>query len=256
MARGHQGKVAVVTGAASGLGQAFSRRLAEDGVRIVCADIQPADQTLAMIKSAGGDAVAVKCDVTAPSDVAALADQAKKLFGNVDILVNNAGIYPIKSFEQMTYEDWRRVMAVNLDSMFLTSKAFVPGMRERGWGRIVNLASNTFGLVVRELVHYVASKGGVIGFTRALATEVAPYGITVNAIGPSLTRTPGTTSWSLGPGGMSAEQMFAMIAGQQAINRIEEPADLVGAVSFLTSDDSAFITGQTLYVDGGLIRGA
>jgi NAD(P)-dependent dehydrogenase (short-subunit alcohol dehydrogenase family) len=256
MAKGHKGKVAVITGAASGLGQAFSHRLAEEGVKIVCADIQSAEKTLEMIKAVGGEAIAVKCDITNPADVAALGDQAKKHFGGVDILVNNAGIYPMKSFEEMTFEDWRRVMSVNLDSMFLTCKQFVPGMRERGWGRIVNLASNTFGMVVYELVHYVASKGGVIGFTRALASDLATHGVTVNAIGPSLTRTPGTTSWTIAPGGMQPEQMFAMVAGMQAINRIEEPPDLVGAISFLTSDDCAFITGQTLYVDGGLVRGA
>lgn len=256
MGRGHKDKIAVVTGAASGLGQAFSRRLAEDGVKIVCADIQPVDKTLDMIRAAGGEAVSIKCDITLPKDVEALGDQVKRHFGRADILVNNAGIYPMKSFDEMSYEDWRKVMSVNLDSMFLTCKAFVPGMRERGWGRIVNLTSNTFGMVVHELVHYVASKGGVIGFTRALASDLAPFGITVNAIGPSLTRTPGTTSWTVAPGGLQPEQMFAMVAGLQAINRVEEPPDLVGAVSFLTSDDCAFITGQTLYVDGGLVRGA
>lgn len=256
MGKGHQDKVAVISGAASGLGEAFAMRLADDGVHIVAVDLKPADKAIAHAKAAGRDALSVRCDITAPEQVEALAKQVQERFGRCDILVNNAGIYPMQYFDQISFADWRRVMAVNLDAMFLLAKAFVPGMQQRRWGRVVNVASNTFGLVVEGLVHYVASKAGVIGFTRALATEMGPYGITVNAICPSLTRTPGTLSFNQLPGEMTSQQFFEAIASLQAIKRIEEPPDLVGAVSFLTSDDCAFITGQTLYVDGGLVRAA
>lgn len=256
MGKGHQDKVAVISGAASGLGEAFAMRLADDGVRIVAVDLKPAERAIAHAKAAGREVLGVGCDITVPEQVEALARQVQERFGRCDILVNNAGIYPMQYFDQITFADWRRVMAVNLDAMFLLAKAFVPGMQQRRWGRVVNVASNTFGMVVEGLVHYVASKAGVIGFTRALATEMGPYGITVNAICPSLTRTPGTLSFNQLPGEMTSQQFFEAVASLQAIKRIEEPPDLVGAVSFLTSDDCTFITGQTLYVDGGLVRAA
>ena len=254
MAKGHKDKVAVITGGANGIGQAFAKRLAEDGVHIAIADLAPGDQTVQLVEQAGRQALACQCDVTAQDSVAAMAAQVQQKFGRCDILVNCAGIYPQQDFEQMRFEDWRRVLSINLDSVFLVSAAFASGMKQRGWGRIVNLASSTLGSVVTGFVHYMSSKAGIVGFTRALASELGPYGVTVNAISPGLTRSPGTLARKPRPGMANMDEEFAFAATMQAIKRPEVPDDLVGTVSYLTSDDAAFITGQTLNVDGGRVR--
>ena len=249
MSRGHEDKVAVVTGAANGIGQAYAKRLAADGAHIVIADKDPGNVTEQAVRAAGVEALGVETDVSKPDGVAALTAAVDEAFGRCDILINNVGIFPNVPFEDVSFEDWRQVMSVNLDSMFLTAKAFVPGMVSRGWGRIVNMASNTVATPVTGYTHYVASKAGVIGFTRALASDLGNSGITVNAIAPSLVRSFGTTHTQ-----PRAEDRFAAVAALQAIKRTEVPEDLVGAMSFLTSDDAAFMTGQTLYVDGGFVR--
>jgi NAD(P)-dependent dehydrogenase (short-subunit alcohol dehydrogenase family) len=253
MANSHIGKVAVITGAAAGIGQAYATRLAADGAMIVAADRQAADETISLVKAAGGSAVAISCDVGKPAEVAALAQAVDAQFGRCDILVNNAGIYPIQTFDEMTFEDWRRIMSVNLDGQFLTIKAFAPGMRQRRWGRIVNQASDTFALNLVGFAHYIASKGGVIGLTRALASEFGEDGVTVNAIAPGLVRTPGTAGRKERLAGLEGADEFALAASHQSIKRGLVPSDLVGTLSFLTSDDAAFITGQTLYVNGGAV---
>jgi len=254
MAKSHHDKVAVISGAASGIGQAFAQRLAHDGAHIVIADVLAATDTAKLVHAAGGHVLASNCDVSSESSVNALAVEVTARFGRCDILINCAGIYPLQPFTKMTFADWRRVQAINLDSVFLMCAAFVPGMRARKWGRVVNLASSTLGSVVSGFVHYVASKGGVVGFTRALATELGDDGITVNAISPGLTRSPGTLARNPRRGFASMEDEFAFAATMQAIKRPEVPDDLVGAVSFLTSDDAAFMTGQTLNIDGGRVR--
>ena len=184
-----------------------------------------------------------------------MANEVRKQFGRADIVVNCAGIFPQKNFTDMSYDDWRKVMSTNLDSAFLVSSAFAPGMIERKWGRIVNMASSTLGSVVTGFAHYVASKGGIVGFTRAVATDLAPYGITVNAIAPGLTRSPAhARSRTARRPRQHGRGVRKRRADMQAIKRVEVPDDLVGTVSFLTSDDAAFITGQTISVDGGRVR--
>lgn len=254
MGKGHKDKVAVITGGANGIGQAFAKRLAEDGVHVAIADKADGSQTVKLVEAAGRKALAVACDVSKEDSVAAMAKQVQASFGHVDIVVNCAGIFPQQDFSTMTFADWRKVLAINLDGTFLVTAAFVPGMRTRKWGRIVSMASSTFGSVTTGFAHYVASKGGVIGFTRALAGDVAADGITVNAIAPGLTRSPGTLVRKPRPGFANMDEEFNAVASLQAIKRPEVPDDLVGALSFLTSDDAAFMTGQTLNVDGGRVR--
>jgi NAD(P)-dependent dehydrogenase (short-subunit alcohol dehydrogenase family) len=254
MAKGHKDKVAVITGAAGGIGQAFAKRLAEEGVHIAIADLGDGAETVKLVQTAGRDAIAVKCDVASEQSVAAMAKTVNAKFSHVDIVINCAGIFPQKNFDEMTFADWRQVLSINLDSVFLVTAAFVPGMRARKWGRVISMASSTLGSVVTGFTHYVASKGGIVGFTRGLATDLAPYGITVNAIAPGLTRSPGTLVRAPRPGFKTMDDEFNAVAQMQAIKRVEVPEDLVGAVSFLTSDDAAFMTGQTLNVDGGRVR--
>jgi NAD(P)-dependent dehydrogenase (short-subunit alcohol dehydrogenase family) len=254
MAKGHKDKVAVITGAANGLGQAFAKRLAEDGVDVAAVDIADASATVKMVEAAGRKCVVLKCDVSSPESVNAMGAEVQKTFGRADIVINTAGIFPQIDLDQLDYAKWKRVLAVNLDGTFLVSMAFIPGMRQRGWGRIVNFSSSTLGSVVTGFVPYMASKAGIVGFTRAMATELGPFGVTVNAIQPGLTKTPGAMGRPPRAGFKTMDDEFAAVAQLQAIKRPEVPEDLVGAVSFLTSDDAAFITGQTLNVDGGRVR--
>lgn len=237
-----------MTGGAAGIGQAYATRLAADGHRVVVADLADGSETCDLIRAGDGEALAVRCDVSSGESVAILRDAVREAYGRCDVLVSNAGIYPYAMLEDTSWEQWRAIMAVNLDALFHLAKAFLPGMRDAGWGRIIAMASNTFHSGLAGLTPYVASKGGVIGFVRSLADEIGEDGITINAIAPSLTRTPGTTG---GP----QEQWFGHVAEIQSIKRTQTPADLVGAMAFLASDDAAFITGQTLVVDGGSVRG-
>ncbi|PPR09480.1 MAG: (S)-1-Phenylethanol dehydrogenase [Alphaproteobacteria bacterium MarineAlpha11_Bin1] len=249
MGRGHKDKVAFITGAATGIGQRYAKRLAEEGVDIAVIDISDTEETVDLIMRSGRLGRGYICDVSSHKDIAAMAETALSDFGRCDILINNAGIYPNVDFDDISFDDWRRVMALNLDALFLTAKKFVPGMKERGWGRIVNVSSSTLATPVTGYVHYIASKGGVVGFTRALASDLAAYGITVNAVSPSLVPTTGTQITE-----PRSEERFRMVANMQAIKKIQEADDVVGTMAFLTSDDSSFVTGQTIYVDGGWVR--
>jgi NAD(P)-dependent dehydrogenase (short-subunit alcohol dehydrogenase family) len=237
---------AVVTGAANGIGQAYARRLAADGFDIAVADVVDAASTRSLVEAAGRKFFAAIVDVTSPASTLQFAADVGANMAPVVALVNNAGIYPWKPFEDTDYEIWRKVIGVNLDGSFLMCKAFVPGMIARKLGRVVNVASTTFWLNAPQMTAYIASKGGVIGFTRALASEVGAAGVTVNVIAPGLTNTKSMRGVN--------EEIFDYLPKQQAIPRMLEPQDLVGVVSFLCSADSAFVTGQTIVADGGQVR--
>jgi NAD(P)-dependent dehydrogenase (short-subunit alcohol dehydrogenase family) len=237
---------AVVTGAANGIGQAYAQRLAADGFDIAVADVVDAGTTKTLVEAEGRKFYSAIVDVTLPAATVQFAAQVDQVLGPVVALVNNAGIYPWKSFEEMDYEIWRKVMGVNLDGTFLMCKAFVPGMVARRLGRIVNVASTTFWLNVPQMTAYIASKGGIIGFTRALASEIGVHGVTVNVIAPGLTNTKTMHGVN--------EDIYDYLPKLQAIPRVIEPGDLAGVVSFLCSSDSAFVTGQTIAADGGQVR--
>jgi NAD(P)-dependent dehydrogenase (short-subunit alcohol dehydrogenase family) len=238
-------RTGLVTGGAAGLGQAYARRLARDGIKVVVADIADATETVESIRQAGGEAVAVECDVCDGAGIAALGRRLEE-DGGVDILVHNAGTYPLRPFDEMPFSEWRAMMAIHLDALYHVCQAFVPGMRRRGWGRVVAVSSDVFHSSVPGLVHYTAAKAGVIGFVRSLATEVGADGVTVNAIAPGLVETPGTLT-----GGRKEAGLFEDYLTNQAVKRTLVPDDLAGAVAFFASDEAAVITGQTLLIDGG-----
>ena len=244
-----KGKVAVVTGAGSGIGKALAKRLAEDGASVVIADLKEFDRSAAEIaKATGVKTLGLQVDVSSESDAGRMAAEAMKAFGRIDILVNNAAIFStleLKPFEKIPVAEWRKVMDVNIMGVALCSAACVPHMRAGRYGRIINLASGAPLKGVPLFLHYVSSKGAVIAMTRGMARELGADGITVNALAPGFTLSENV-----------AKKQDHVKAGERtrltrAIQRDEKPEDLVGAVSFLASDDAAFMTGQTLVVDGG-----
>lgn len=246
-----RGRVAVVTGAGHGIGQAYARRFACEGASVVVAEIDgPAgEETARELVSEGHTAIAVRTDVTSPDEVTRMAGAALDRFGRIDILVNNAALFatvPMSRapFDQIEVEEWDRMMAVNLKGPWLASRAVFPAMREQGYGKIVNISSGTALKGSASRIHYVTSKAGILGFTRTLAREMGPYGITVNCVAP------GSTLSEKSPD-EGTLKMRNSAAADRAIRRVELPADLEGAVLFLASQESDFITGQTLVVDGG-----
>ncbi len=243
----HTGRVAVITGAAGGFGTAIATELARRGADIIAVDMNPADRTVELVRQEGRRAVALQADISAPEGVDSITEEMLAFSGRVEILINNAGIFPFRDIWELDYAEWKRIQAINLDSQFLMAKAVMGSMRDNGWGRIVNLASNSLGLAVPDMVPYMAAKGGVVGFTRALATDLAPHGITVNAVCPTASKTPGGEQFI-------GSEVLGVVANMQAIKRVGVAADIVGTVCFLSSADSAFMTGQTLVSDGGLMR--
>lgn len=244
------GRVAIVTGGGKGIGAHYCRALSSAGAAVGVADIdvQAAEATAEDIKANGSQAIAMQVDVADPESVTRMVRQVVDHFGRLDILVNNAALYtavlPKRPFYELAPEDWDRVLAVNVKGLFLCSKAAFPHLRASGHGRIINISSSTAFSGTTGFLHYVSSKGAVIAFTRALAREVGEYGITVNAIAPGLTASATAVA-------VQDPSEFEARAESRAIKRVEVPQDLVGTLVFLASDDAAFITGQTLVVDGG-----
>ncbi|MBO2463934.1 SDR family NAD(P)-dependent oxidoreductase [Actinomadura violacea] len=243
----HSGRVAVVTGAAGGFGTAISLELARRGADIIAVDLKAAEDTISAVREIGRKGITLQADLADPEQVEAITADMRAFAGRIDILVNNAGIFPFRNVWELDFAEWKRIQSINLDSQFLMAKAVMGSMRENSWGRIVNLASNSLGLTVPDMVPYMAAKGGVVGFTRALATDLAPYGITVNAVCPTASSTPGGQTFI-------GDEVLQAVAEMQAIKRVGSATDIVGAVCFLSSDDCAFMTGQTLVADGGLMR--
>jgi NAD(P)-dependent dehydrogenase (short-subunit alcohol dehydrogenase family) len=241
-------RCAIVTGAGQGIGFAIAARLAADGASVVVADIARYDVAAAQLARTGARALGIRADVSSEADTASVAEETIKAFGRIDILVNCAAMFAtvkLGPFEEIPVEEWKRLLEVNVLGVALCCKAVTPQMRRQKSGRIINLASGAPLKGVPYFLHYIASKGAVIAMTRGLARELGRDGITVNAIAPGLTVSDGTA------GRPDHLRNHAESIRSRAIQREERPQDLVGAASFLASDDSAFVTGQTLAVDGG-----
>ena len=238
-----EGITALVTGAAQGIGKAIALRLAADGARVIVSDIN-GDGAAAVAREMGGAASAIAADISDPKDVARLVEQA----GAVDVLVNNAAIVPYIAWDDIDLEHWRRIIDVNLTGTYIVTRAVTDKMRAAGkGGRVINIASNSFFAGTPNMAAYVASKGGVIGFTRAAATELGKHGITVNAVTPGLIESDGVKSSPH----MNAFDFVGML---QAMPGRGQPEHIADAVAFLASDDARWITGQTLNVDAGMVR--
>ncbi len=241
------GKVALVSGAAQGIGRAIAERLARDGARFVIADLNR-DKAAEVASACGGGAFALSCDVSDPAQVGALFTAAGQRAGRVDVLVNNAAIVPFIAWDEVDLAHWQRIISVNLTGTFLMCRAGSDMMRRLGTqGRIINMCSNSLLAGTPNMAAYVASKGGVFGLTRALATELGKYGITVNAIMPGLVASKGAMA-------TPHKDSFEFVEMLQALKGHGRPEDIAPAVAFLASDDAHWITGQTLNVDGGMAR--
>ena len=230
------GKVAIVTGGAQGIGRAIADALAADGAEVVIADLNPPE---------GG----IRADVSSEEDVARMVDETVDRHGRIDILVNNAGLYAslvMRPFTEIPLDEWRQVMDVNVASMFLTCRAVVPVMREQGGGKIVNISSGTPFRGVPFLLHYVTSKGAIVALTRALAKELGKDGIHVNCVAPGFTMSDGVKA-----NPEVVEKLRDVSVAARTIQRDQVPEDVAGAVVFLCTPAADFITGQTMVIDGG-----
>jgi NAD(P)-dependent dehydrogenase (short-subunit alcohol dehydrogenase family) len=245
------GRCVIVTGGGHGIGKAYCHRLAAEGAAVTIAELDSAAAGAVRdeITAAGGTALAVPTDVADEAGVGLMVERSLAEFGRIDGLVNNAAIFatvPMArvGIEELSVEEWDRMMAVNLRGTFLACRAVLPAMRRRGFGRIVNISSGTALNGSPSRLHYVTSKAGVLGFTRSLAREVGAAGITVNAVAPGSTLSEDEPDEEV-------LELRRRRAGDRALARVQLPGDVVGAVVFFLSEDSAFITGQTLVVDGG-----
>jgi len=241
-----KGKVAIVTGAAQGIGKAIARRLAEDGAHVVAADLN-GEGVRTAAADIGHGAEGMTCDVSVPEQVDALIEGAAR-DGAPDIIINNAAIVPFIAWDDVDLNHWKKLIDVNLTSVFLMCRKATDMMRaaERK-GRIVNIASNTFFAGTPNMAAYVAAKGGVIGFTRALATEVGKYGIGVNALSPGLIESDGVKA-------SPHNEAFEFVEMFQALPGKGQPEHIADVVSFLASSDASWMTGQTINVDAGMVR--
>jgi pyridoxal 4-dehydrogenase len=234
-------RVAIVTGGAQGIGRAVVDKLAEEGATVVVADVNGEGAESAA--PAGG--AGMQIDVSKEDDVKRLVDEAVSRFGKLDVLVNNAAIVPFTPWDEVDFAEWRRIMAVNLDGVFLTCHYAQKPMREDGYGRIVNIVSNVILAGTPNLAHYVASKGGVFAFTRALAREIGKYGITVNSVAPGLTETEGVMA-------SPHKEAFEFVQMLQCLPRRGVAADIAPSVAFLASEEAGWVTGQLLVADAGM----
>ncbi|MCU4652662.1 glucose 1-dehydrogenase [Roseibacterium sp. SDUM158016] len=242
-------KVVIVTGGAMGIGRAIAERFAADGAAVVIADVQGADEAAAMLAATGAAVLGVVCDISDPESCKHMAARAVQAFGRIDTLVNNAGLYStlhLTEFSEITAEEWQRVLNVNVMGQAFATAAVVPVMRAQGGGSIVNMSSGTPFKGVPYLLHYVASKGAVNAMTKALAKELGGSGIRVNAVAPGFTLSDGVKA-----NPHQLEKLRDISQKARVIARDQLPEDVVGAVAFLASQDAAFMTGQTLVVDGG-----
>lgn len=246
MHKSHQDRVAVITGAAGALGGHFARRLAEAGCHLALADVDLPSDAARAVRVAGRDVLVDAFDLGDVAALDAFVGRVLERFGRCDILVNNAAYMPLIPFQQLTLGEFRRFEAVNVEAPLLLAQGFAPGMAERGYGRIVQIASSTVGTPMPNFTAYITTKMAGIGLVRALAAELGPQGITVNAISPGLTRTPASEK------NLPAE-LFESVRQRQLLKRNGVPEDLCGLLAFVTSDEAGFLTGQVFNADGGTL---